>query len=45
MDAAEIGVTIGGFAAIGWIVWYFFLGERRQVVATSDEDFTKSFIR
>jgi plastocyanin domain-containing protein len=36
MDGAEIGVTIGGFAVIGWIVWYFFLGERRQVVASSD---------
>lgn len=36
MDGAEIGVTVGGVAAIGWIVWYFFLGERRRVLATSD---------
>ena len=30
MDAAEIWVNLGGVAAIGWVVWYFFLGERRQ---------------
>lgn len=34
MDGAEIGVTLGGVVAIGWIIWYFFLGERRQVLAT-----------
>ena len=28
MDAAEICVTLGGVAAIGWVIWYFFLGER-----------------
>ena len=28
MDTAEILVVTGGIAAIGWIVWYFFLGER-----------------
>jgi len=33
MDSAEIGVTLGGLAAIGWVVWYFFLGERQQVRA------------
>lgn len=31
MDNAEIWVTLGGLAAIGWVVWFFFLGERRQV--------------
>lgn len=33
MDSAEILVTIGGAAAILWIVWYFFLGERQQTRA------------
>ena len=35
MDTAEIIVTRGGRAAIGWVVWYFFLGERRQVRAAA----------
>ena len=35
MDAAEIGVTLGGIAAIGWVIWFFFLGEREQVQATT----------
>ena len=35
MDTAEIGVTLGGVAAIGWVIWYFFLGERRQVRAAA----------
>jgi plastocyanin domain-containing protein len=26
-------VTIGGLAAIGWVIWYFFLGERERVRA------------
>jgi len=33
MDTAEILVTLGGLAAIAWVVWYFFLGERQQVHA------------
>jgi plastocyanin domain-containing protein len=33
MDTAEIWVTIGGIAAIGWVIWYFFLGERAQTRA------------
>lgn len=33
MDGAEILVNGGGAAAIGWVVWYFFLGERRRVRA------------
>lgn len=33
MDAAEIGVTVGGLAAIGWVIWFFFLGERQRVRA------------
>src|SRR5688500_8129283 len=33
MDTAEILVTVGGLAAIAWVVWYFFLGERQQVRA------------
>jgi len=35
MDRAEIWVTLGGIAAIAWVVWYFFLGERQQVRATT----------
>lgn len=34
MDTAQIIVTVGGIAAIGWVIWYFFLGERAQVRAT-----------
>lgn len=33
MDTAEIWVTLGGLAAIAGVIWYFFLGERRQVRA------------
>ena len=33
MDTAEIVVTIGGLAAIGWVIWYYFLGERAQIRA------------
>jgi plastocyanin domain-containing protein len=35
MDATQTGVTIGGGVAILWIVWFFFLSERRQVRASS----------
>jgi hypothetical protein len=28
MDAAEIGVVVGGVVAIAFVLWYFF-GERR----------------
>ncbi len=35
MDAAEIGVTLGGIALIGWVIWFFFLGERERVQATT----------
>lgn len=33
MDTAQILVTAGGAAAIAWVVWYFFPGEREQVRA------------
>lgn len=33
MDTAEIIVTLGGVAAIAWILWYFFLSERQQTHA------------
>ena len=33
MDTAEFIVTLGGLAAIGWVVWYFFLGEQKRVRA------------
>ena len=36
MDTAEILVTIGGLAAIAWIIWFFFLAERRRTQATLD---------
>ena len=32
MDTAEIAVVIGGVAAIGFVLWYFF-GERRGATA------------
>ena len=35
MDTAQILVTLGGVAAIGWVIWYFFLSERQQVRATA----------
>lgn len=35
MDTAEIFVTAGGLAAIGWVIWYFFLGERQRVRAVA----------
>jgi plastocyanin domain-containing protein len=35
MDTAQVFVTLGGIAAVGWVIWYFFLGERRQVRAIS----------
>jgi plastocyanin domain-containing protein len=35
MDTAQVFVTLGGVAAIGWVIWYFFLGERQQVRAVS----------
>jgi hypothetical protein len=28
MDAAEIGVVVGGIAAIVFVLWYFFGGRR-----------------
>ena len=35
MDIAEIWVTLGGLAAMAGVIWYFFLGERRQVRAVA----------
>ena len=29
MDMVEILVVLGGIAAVGWVVWFFFLGERQ----------------
>jgi plastocyanin domain-containing protein len=34
MDTAQIVVTLGGVAAIAWVIWFFFLGERQRVAAT-----------
>lgn len=36
MDTAEIVVVIGGIAAIGFVLWYFF-GERESVAASVTE--------
>jgi plastocyanin domain-containing protein len=36
MDTAEIGVVVGGIAAIAFVLWYFF-GEREATAATVDE--------
>lgn len=33
MDSAQITVTVCGALAALWVVWFFFLGERRQVRA------------
>ncbi len=33
MDAAQVVVTVVGIAAIGWVIWFFFLGERERVRA------------
>ena len=34
MDTAQIVVTLGGIAAIGGVIWYFFLGEREPEVGS-----------
>jgi plastocyanin domain-containing protein len=34
VDTAQIVVTLGGLTAIGGVIWYFFLGERKHVMAT-----------
>lgn len=36
MTSAELAVTVGGLAAIGWVNWYFFVaGSRRGVTAVA----------
>src|SRR3569833_1008323 len=35
MDAAQTGGTAAAAAAIGWVVWYFFLAERERVSAAT----------
>ncbi len=37
MDAAEIGVLVGGITAIAFILWYFF-GERQAVATGAGEN-------
>lgn len=37
MDRAEVLVVLGGVLAIGWVIWYFFLGERGQTRAAAGE--------
>ena len=36
MDAVEVGVVVGGAAAIAFVLWYFF-GEREGVAASAGE--------
>jgi plastocyanin domain-containing protein len=33
MDTTQILVTAAGVAAIAWVIWYFFLGERERATA------------
>jgi len=33
VDAAQVGVTMGGAVSIAVILWYFFLGERARATA------------
>jgi plastocyanin domain-containing protein len=33
MDTTQILVTVAGIAAIAWVIWYFFLGERKRAAA------------
>src|SRR5437868_2350502 len=35
MDTAQVLVTLGGVAAIGWVVWFFFVSERQKVRAAA----------
>jgi plastocyanin domain-containing protein len=35
VDASEIGVVVGGVAAIAWVNWYFFLAERRRAAVAA----------
>jgi plastocyanin domain-containing protein len=35
MDTSQIIVTVAGVVAIAWVIWFFFLGERKQVRAAS----------
>jgi len=37
MDTADIIVIIGGLAAIAWVLWYFFFGERERTQAALTE--------
>jgi hypothetical protein len=34
MTAAELGVIVGGIAAIAWVNWYFFVAGRRSDART-----------
>ena len=40
MDSTSIGVIVGGIAAIGFVIWYFF-GPRRVVSAAFNESGTQ----
>jgi plastocyanin domain-containing protein len=35
MDATDIGVILGGIAAIVWVNWYFFVAGRQPVAAAA----------
>ena len=36
MTSVQLGVTLLGLAAIGWVNWYFFVGGRAAGAATTD---------
>lgn len=38
MDTSEIIVLAGGLAAIAWVIWFFFLGERERVRAVAGSE-------
>lgn len=35
METSQILVTLGGLAAVGWVLWFFFLGPRERVRAAA----------
>lgn len=44
MDGMQIGVTVGGIAAIMFTAWFFFLSERRQVRVSAKDGMQRARI-
>jgi len=38
MELSKIVVTLGGAAFIAWVIWFFFLSERRKTKVTSSAE-------